>query len=158
MSYAEAIRAPISPPPSLRLLPAILYPWSALSPRNPLSQHAFLLSCTPTDTLLPCPNMLSYTIIRAQKEAYMPANTPSDIYLRPVELAQNLLRFDTTNPPGNEAACISYIEGLLKDAGIETTIVSRDPARANLIARLKGRGEVPAILLHGHVDVVTTAN
>ena len=88
----------------------------------------------------------------------MPANTPSDIYLRPVELAQNLLRFDTTNPPGNEAACITYIEGLLKDAGIETTVVSRDPARSNLIARLKGRGEAPAILLHGHVDVVTTAN
>jgi acetylornithine deacetylase/succinyl-diaminopimelate desuccinylase-like protein len=88
----------------------------------------------------------------------MPANTSSDIYLRPVELAQNLLRFDTTNPPGNEAECISYVEGLLKDAGLETTIVARDPNRPNLIARLKGRGEAPAILLHGHVDVVTTAN
>ena len=88
----------------------------------------------------------------------MPANTPSDIYLRPVELTRNLLRFNTTNPPGNEAACILYVEGLLKNAGIETTIVSRDPARPNLIARLNGRGEAPAILLHGHVDVVTTAN
>ena len=88
----------------------------------------------------------------------MPANTRPDIHLRPLELTQNLIHFNTTNPPGDEAACISYVEGLLKDAGLETTIVARDPTRPNLIARLKGRGEAPTILLHGHVDVVTTAN
>ena len=88
----------------------------------------------------------------------MPTNTPSDIYLRPAELTQNLIRFNTTNPPGNEAACISYVEGLLKDAGLETTVVARDPNRPNVIARLRGRGVAPAILLQGHIDVVTTAN
>ncbi|MGD0750850.1 MAG: M20/M25/M40 family metallo-hydrolase [Anaerolineales bacterium] len=79
-----------------------------------------------------------------------------DIYERPAELLQNLIRFDTTNPPGNELPCIQYINGLLKDAGLKTNIVARTPGRPNLIARLKGTGQVPPLLLYGHVDVVTT--
>ncbi|MEO8289104.1 MAG: M20/M25/M40 family metallo-hydrolase [Chloroflexota bacterium] len=82
----------------------------------------------------------------------------SDIHLRPVELLQDLIRFDTTNPPGNEAACIAYLDGILTEAGIETTIRALDPNRPNLIARLKGRGDAPPFLMQAHVDVVTTAN
>jgi len=78
------------------------------------------------------------------------------IYQRPAELLQNLIRFDTTNPPGNERQCIEYINGLLKDAGFETTLVARTPERPNLITRLKGEGKAPPLLLYGHVDVVTT--
>jgi acetylornithine deacetylase/succinyl-diaminopimelate desuccinylase-like protein len=81
-----------------------------------------------------------------------------DIYRRPVELLQNLLRFDTTNPPGNEAECVAYVEGLFRDAGIETVVRGRVAERPNLIARLRGRGQAPPLLMHGHVDVVTTAN
>jgi acetylornithine deacetylase/succinyl-diaminopimelate desuccinylase-like protein len=81
----------------------------------------------------------------------------ANIYQRPAELLQALLRFDTTNPPGNEAACIGYIRELLAAAGIESTLVARAPSRPNLIARLGGRGEAPPLLLYGHVDVVTTA-
>jgi acetylornithine deacetylase/succinyl-diaminopimelate desuccinylase-like protein len=80
------------------------------------------------------------------------------IHQRPAELLQNLIRFDTTNPPGNERACIEYIHGLLKEAGIETSLVARTPERPNLIARLKGQGKAPPLLLYGHVDVVTTEN
>ncbi|MGB8213749.1 MAG: M20/M25/M40 family metallo-hydrolase [Anaerolineales bacterium] len=83
-------------------------------------------------------------------------NDPSPIYERPTELLQALIRFDTTNPPGNERACIEYINGLLKEAGIETTIVARTPERPNLIARLKGDGKASPLLLYGHVDVVST--
>jgi acetylornithine deacetylase/succinyl-diaminopimelate desuccinylase-like protein len=79
------------------------------------------------------------------------------IYQRPAEILQNLIRFDTTNPPGNEAACVAYINSLLKNAGFETTILSRTPNRTNLIARLKGQGSAPPFMLYGHVDVVTTA-
>ena len=85
-------------------------------------------------------------------------NQPSLIYDRPAELLQNLIRFDTTNPPGNELACIQYIDGLLKDAGIETRLVARTPGRPNLISRLKGTGQAPPLMLYGHVDVVTTQN
>ena len=72
----------------------------------------------------------------------------------PVELLQNLIRFDTTNPPGNEKACISYIQSLLDGAGFETQVVGRSPNRPNLVARLPGLGQAPPLLLHGHADVV----
>jgi len=74
------------------------------------------------------------------------------------ELLQNLVRFDTTNPPGNEGECIGYIKRLLDDAGVETEILARDRARPNLLARLRGRGDAPPLLLQGHIDVVTTAD
>src|SRR5215813_11752618 len=80
------------------------------------------------------------------------------IYQRPVELLQNLLCYDTTNPPGNEAACIAYIDGLLKNLGIETLLLEKTPGRPNLIARLKGTGDARPLLLQGHVDVVTTSD
>ncbi len=86
-------------------------------------------------------------------------NTRNDpLYMHPAELLQNLIRFDTTNPPGNEAECVSYIKNLLTKAGFETTEIAKDPNRPNLITRLKGRGTAPPLLLYGHVDVVTTAN
>lgn len=80
------------------------------------------------------------------------------LYQGPAELLQRLIRFDTTNPPGNEAECIAYIDKLLKKAGFETTRIAKDPNRPNLITRLKGQGSAAPLLLYGHVDVVTTAN
>ena len=85
-----------------------------------------------------------------------PSVSPRPIYQRPVELLQNLIRFDTTNPPGNEAECVAYVNGLLREAGFETTPLAKAPNRPNLIARLKGQGGAPPLLLYGHVDVVTT--
>jgi acetylornithine deacetylase/succinyl-diaminopimelate desuccinylase-like protein len=73
---------------------------------------------------------------------------------RPVELLQRLLRFDTSNPPGNERECIDWIKGLLEELGCEVRILAQDSERPNLIARLAGRGEGPPLLLQGHVDVV----
>jgi acetylornithine deacetylase/succinyl-diaminopimelate desuccinylase-like protein len=40
--------------------------------------------------------------------------------MTPVELLQQLIRFDTTNPPGNEAECVGFVRGLLDEAGCET--------------------------------------
>jgi len=87
-----------------------------------------------------------------------PLGDPTTIYQRPVELLQNLIRFNTTNPPGNEAECIRYVDGLLTAAGFETTLLARDPTRPNLIARLPGLGEAWPLLIYGHIDVVTTEN
>jgi acetylornithine deacetylase/succinyl-diaminopimelate desuccinylase-like protein len=74
----------------------------------------------------------------------------------PVELLQTLIRFDTTNPPGNEADCIHYLHRLMSQAEIEAKIVALDDRRPNLIARLPGRGEGAPLLMYGHIDVVTT--
>jgi len=81
------------------------------------------------------------------------------IYQRPAEILQRLIQFDTTNPPGNEGPCISFINDLLTEFQIDTTILSRTPERPNLIARLRsGQQKVSPLLLYGHVDVVTTKN
>jgi acetylornithine deacetylase/succinyl-diaminopimelate desuccinylase-like protein len=72
----------------------------------------------------------------------------------PAPLLQTLLRFDTTNPPGNEAAAVAWARDLLSGAGIPSTVLARDPQRPNLVARLKGRGDAPPLLLYGHLDVV----
>lgn len=91
----------------------------------------------------------------------MPMSNNSDsvnIYQRPVELLQNLIRFNTTNPPGNEKDCIAYINHLVNAAGIETTILARDPSRPNIIARITGQGNAQPLLLYGHADVVSAEN
>ena len=77
--------------------------------------------------------------------------------IAPIELLQTLIQFDTTNPPGNEYLAINWARDILAEAGIESTILAKDPNRPNLIARLKGNGSAPPLLLQGHVDVVTTA-
>lgn len=87
-----------------------------------------------------------------------PVESAADIYRRPAELLQRLIRFDTTNPPGNEEACIAYIRDLLAAAGIESRLLARDPARPNLLARLPGEGSAPPLLLYGHMDVVPVAH
>jgi acetylornithine deacetylase/succinyl-diaminopimelate desuccinylase-like protein len=75
-----------------------------------------------------------------------------------VELARDLIRLDTTNPPGEEHLAVELIERLLTDAHIDHARYESAPGRPNLVARIKGRGEAPPLLLQGHVDVVTTVN
>ena len=60
-----------------------------------------------------------------------------------VEMLQRLIRFDTTNPPGNERECVAYIANLLTEAGCDFTVVGSSPDHPNLIARLKGQGIAP---------------
>jgi acetylornithine deacetylase/succinyl-diaminopimelate desuccinylase-like protein len=75
-----------------------------------------------------------------------------------VELTRDLIRLDTTNPPGEEQIAVELVERLLRDAGVECARYESEPGRPNLVARVKGRGEAPPLLLQGHVDVVTTVN
>ena len=81
--------------------------------------------------------------------------TAKQMHENPVEILQRLIQFNTTNPPGHEAACVMYVRDLLTEAGIESTLLAKDPDRPNLIARLPGEGKAPPLLLYGHVDVVT---
>ena len=72
----------------------------------------------------------------------------------PVELLRALLRFDTSNPPGNERACLQFVADLLRTSEIDSRFLARDDKRPNLVARLRGRRASPPLLLYGHVDVV----
>ena len=71
-----------------------------------------------------------------------------------VDVLRDLVRFDTTNPPGNETACARYLADLLTPAGIEARVIESAPGRGNLVARLRGTGEGKPIMLMGHLDVV----
>jgi acetylornithine deacetylase/succinyl-diaminopimelate desuccinylase-like protein len=79
------------------------------------------------------------------------------IHERPTELLQQLIRFDTSNPPGGERECIDWVKRLLEARGVTVQVLAQDPERPNLVARLKGTGDAPAFLLQGHVDVVPAA-
>jgi acetylornithine deacetylase/succinyl-diaminopimelate desuccinylase-like protein len=71
-----------------------------------------------------------------------------------VQLLQELIRIDTTNPPGNERAAALYLQRLLVSDGIETRVLDVAPGRANLYARLKGDGSGRPLILLSHLDVV----
>lgn len=79
---------------------------------------------------------------------------PSDLQSETVQLLQELIRFDTVNPPGNERPAIEHLEVYLRDAGFETEILAADAERPNLVATLDGEGDRPVLCLLGHVDTV----
>jgi len=69
-------------------------------------------------------------------------------------LLRDLLRVDTTNPPGRETAAATLLKDYLEASGVECELVARDPDRANLVARIRGTGDGPSLALLGHTDVV----
>src|SRR5437867_9678898 len=63
---------------------------------------------------------------------------------------QELVRIDTSNPPGKEGKVASYLKAILDREGIASEIIEAEPGRGNLIARIKSNGKKKAILLMGH--------
>jgi acetylornithine deacetylase/succinyl-diaminopimelate desuccinylase-like protein len=74
--------------------------------------------------------------------------------MSPTEVLQRLIRFNTVNPPGDERVAQEWLAGLLRDAGFEVTLTGRTPERPNLVARLRGRADGPALCLLSHMDTV----
>src|SRR4051812_9830293 len=70
------------------------------------------------------------------------------------KILQELVRIDTSNPPGNETKPAEYVKAVLAKEGIDSVIVESAPGRGSLIARLKGNGAKKPLLLLGHLDVV----
>ena len=72
-----------------------------------------------------------------------------------LELFRTLLRFDTTNPPGDEMEAARWIHDLFQKEGIESQLLESAPGRGNVVARLRGDGTGgEPILLSAHLDVV----
>jgi acetylornithine deacetylase/succinyl-diaminopimelate desuccinylase-like protein len=68
---------------------------------------------------------------------------------------RDLVRLDTSNPPGNERIVADYLSSALGRHGIGAIVREGMPTRANLIARIKGRDAAkPPLLLSSHTDVV----
>jgi acetylornithine deacetylase/succinyl-diaminopimelate desuccinylase-like protein len=74
-------------------------------------------------------------------------------------LASELIRIDTSNPgdhsgPGERAAA-EHVATLLADAGLQPKIFESHEKRASVVARMEGTDPTrPALLIHGHLDVV----
>ena len=69
-------------------------------------------------------------------------------------LLSNLIRINTTNPPGNETEAVKFLTKNLEKEGFTCEVFESAPGRGSLITRLKGTGEGPSLLLLSHLDVV----
>src|SRR5262249_17385504 len=94
------------------------------------------------------------------KPAQATAGLPGDTSALARE-AQNwlidLLRIDTTNPPGNEQVIARHIAGILQKEGIQSELLDLAPGRSALLARLQSAAVADpskALLLVAHMDVV----
>ena len=71
-----------------------------------------------------------------------------------VALLRELLRLDTSNPPGNERPAQELVAARLRAAGFEVELVEPDPERPNVVGRLRGHEPGPVLGLLSHVDTV----
>jgi acetylornithine deacetylase/succinyl-diaminopimelate desuccinylase-like protein len=76
-----------------------------------------------------------------------------------VDICRDLIRIDTSNPgdhsgPGERLAA-ERVAGLLAEVGLEPVVLESHPKRTSVVARIAGQDrERPALLVHGHLDVV----
>ncbi|MFI9807015.1 M20/M25/M40 family metallo-hydrolase [Streptomyces sp. NPDC052301] len=76
-----------------------------------------------------------------------------------VDLCRELIRFDTSNygdhsGPG-ERKSAEWVAEKLAEVGLEPKIFESHPGRASTVARIEGEDPSrPALLIHGHLDVV----
>jgi len=66
----------------------------------------------------------------------------------------DLIRIDTTNPPGNETGAAKYVAECLNRDGFKCELRGPEPGRDSITTCLKGTGEKPSLLLLSHLDVV----
>jgi acetylornithine deacetylase/succinyl-diaminopimelate desuccinylase-like protein len=77
-----------------------------------------------------------------------------DLRADTARLLAELIRIDTTNPPGNETPAAEHLAAYLAESGVHAELRGRTPERANLVARLRGSGDGPSLMLLSHTDVV----
>jgi acetylornithine deacetylase/succinyl-diaminopimelate desuccinylase-like protein len=106
--------------------------------RRPFSLLALLLSSTTVAVLAQKPDAVNWTAVERET----------------MEHFQAVLRFDTSDPPGNERPAAEYLKQVLEREGIGTKVFELEPNRLNIVARLKGNGTKRPLLIMGHTDVV----
>jgi acetylornithine deacetylase/succinyl-diaminopimelate desuccinylase-like protein len=79
------------------------------------------------------------------------------IGLRACRYLADLVRIDTTNPPGNETRAAQYLKRVADEEGIASELLGATPSRLNFVARLSGAGQGQPLLLMAHSDVVPAA-
>jgi acetylornithine deacetylase/succinyl-diaminopimelate desuccinylase-like protein len=76
------------------------------------------------------------------------------VEIESMEHFQAVLRFNTSDPPGNERPAAEYLKQVLEREGIATKVFELEANRPNIVARLKGTGKKRPLLLMGHTDTV----
>jgi len=69
-------------------------------------------------------------------------------------LLSDLIRINTTNPPGNETPAAKFLAKTLEEEGLKCEVLESSKGRGSIITRIRGRGEKPSLLLLSHLDVV----
>jgi acetylornithine deacetylase/succinyl-diaminopimelate desuccinylase-like protein len=70
-------------------------------------------------------------------------------------LLSELIRIDTSNPPGNEAKVAELLKGKFEPLGFEIDVIATpEEGKAHFVARLRGDGSRKPVLLAAHADVV----
>ncbi len=78
----------------------------------------------------------------------------SDLQTETTAVLQQLVRFNTVNPPGDERPAIEYLAGYVEQVGFETELLAAVEGRPNLVAKLAGTTDGPTLCYLGHVDTV----
>jgi acetylornithine deacetylase/succinyl-diaminopimelate desuccinylase-like protein len=94
----------------------------------------------------------------SSKHAGAPKNMPiqmlNEIEQEITRFLSDLIRINTTNPPGKETAAATFVAEFLAREGFKSEIIESAPGRGSVVCRLKGSGEKPNLLLLSHLDVV----
>jgi acetylornithine deacetylase/succinyl-diaminopimelate desuccinylase-like protein len=100
--------------------------------------------------LILCP-LLAASLCGAQVSTVL---RPEQASAETASFLKDLVRIDTTDPPGNESKVATYIGAIFKREGIPYEILEPVPGRASIVARLKGSGAQRPVLILAHEDVV----
>jgi len=75
-------------------------------------------------------------------------------YPSALEMTQQLIKFRTVNPPGNEVSAQLFLKAILEKNGFQVRCYEKIPGRPNLVSRFHGEGKKSPVLFYGHTDVV----
>ncbi|WP_166872283.1 MULTISPECIES: M20/M25/M40 family metallo-hydrolase [unclassified Salinibacterium] len=89
----------------------------------------------------------------------MASDTHADALDSTALIARDLIRFDTTNfgegRSNGETDAAEYVAAHLEALGLTAELIDSEPGRTSVITRVPGADSAkPALVLHGHLDVV----
>jgi acetylornithine deacetylase/succinyl-diaminopimelate desuccinylase-like protein len=84
----------------------------------------------------------------------MPIQQQNEVEQETANLLSELIRIDTTNPPGNETKAATWLAQNLTAESFDCEVFESKPDRGSIVTRLRGTGEKPKLLLLSHLDVV----
>ena len=79
---------------------------------------------------------------------------PRDLEEEAVALLADLVRIDTSNPPGRERPAAERCAEALRREGVDPVLLEGAPGRTNLLCRWAGAGTKPPLMITAHLDVV----